>query len=116
MLRSLLKSKIHKAKVTGTNIDYVGSITIDKKLMDACGLMVHEKVLVSDITNGSRFETYVIEGQEGAVEVNGAAVKLVKSGDRIIVMAFGLYDEKEAKTQKPKIIVVDERNRILEGC
>lgn len=111
-MRSLLKSKIHNARVTGTRIDYVGSITIDKRLVDASGLMHWEKVLVSDITNGARFETYVLEGEEGVVEVNGAAAKLVKGGDRIIVMAFGLFDEKEAKEHKPKIAVVDERNKV----
>jgi aspartate 1-decarboxylase len=109
---SLLKSKIHKARVTATRADYVGSITVDKSLMDASGLRVWEKVLVSDITNGARFETYVLEGSAGVIEVNGAAAKLVETGDRIIVMAFGLFEPNEAKKHKPKIVVVDERNSI----
>jgi aspartate 1-decarboxylase len=109
---SLLKSKIHKARVTATRVDYVGSITLDKSLMEASGICLWEKVLVSDITNGARFETYAIEGGEGAVEVNGAAAKLVETDDRIIVMAFGLFEPKEAKKHKPKIVVVDEKNQI----
>jgi aspartate 1-decarboxylase len=109
---TLLKSKIHKAQVTATRVDYVGSITIDKKLMDACGIILWEKVLVSDITNGARFETYVLEGTGGLIEVNGAAAKLVKKGDRIIVMAFGIFDEEEALRHKPKIVVVDGKNQI----
>jgi aspartate 1-decarboxylase len=107
-----LKSKIHDATVTGTNLDYVGSITIDRKLVDAAGLCVNEKVLVSNLTNGSRFETYVMGGGDGIVEVNGAAAKLTEKGDRIIIMAFGLYDGREVREHKPKIITVDERNRI----
>ncbi|MFH1054499.1 MAG: aspartate 1-decarboxylase [Candidatus Altiarchaeota archaeon] len=112
MMRTLLKSKIHNATVTGTNTDYVGSITIDKKLIKECGLCVHEKVLVSDLTNGSRFETYVVEGGDGVVEVNGAASKLVKKGDRVIIMAFGVFEEKEVKGHKPRIIVVGKNNRV----
>jgi aspartate 1-decarboxylase len=112
MLRSILKSKIHGATVTGRIVDYVGSITIDKKLVDASGLVLYEKVLVSDITNGARFETYVLEGKEGVVEVNGAAAKLVKKGDKIIIMAFGLFGEEEYKGHAPKIVVVDGKNKV----
>jgi aspartate 1-decarboxylase len=112
MLRSLLKSKIHGAVVTGCRVDYVGSITIDRKLMDASGLLQYEKVLVSDITNAARFETYVIEGGNGVIEVNGAAAKLVKEGDKLIIMAFGLFEENDAKVHKPRIISVDGNNRV----
>jgi len=112
VLRNLLKSKIHGAKVTGCKLDYVGSITVDRTLVKAAGLRVYEKVLVSDITNGARFETYVLLGGPGAIEVNGAAAKLVKKGDMVIIMAFGLFDEKEAGRHKPKIVVVDGENRI----
>ena len=112
MLLSLLKSKIHNATVTGVRVDYVGSITIDKTLIGAAGLRVWEKVLVANITNGERFETYVIEGNTGVVEVNGAAAKLAAIGDKVIVMAFGLFDEKEGKEHKPNILVVDDKNRI----
>jgi aspartate 1-decarboxylase len=110
MLRSLLKSKIHGAKVTGRNLEYVGSITIDRSLIEASGLMAHEKVLVSDMANGSRFETYVIEGGPGEIAVNGAAAKLVRKGDRLIIMAFGLYAEGEAS--EPRIVSVDGGNRV----
>jgi len=115
MLRSLLKSKIHGAKVTGTRVDYVGSITIDRQLIEESGLMVWEKVLVSDITNGARFETYVVEGGAGVVEVNGAAAKLVEEGDRLIIMAFGLFSGEEAEKHRPTVVVVDEENRITGG-
>ena len=109
---NLLKSKIHDAAVTGVNLDYVGSITVDKRLIDAVGLREYEKVLVSNITNGSRFETYVIGGGDGVVEVNGAAAKLTEKGDRVIIMSFGLCSEEEAVGHKPKIVVVDGGNRV----
>ena len=113
MIRSLLKSKIHDARVTATKIDYVGSITLDKKLIDAAGLCVFEKVLVADISNGNRFETYIIEGGEGEVELNGAAAKLTSVGDKLIIMAFGLVDEKEIAGHEPIIISLNENNEIL---
>ncbi|MBD3388583.1 MAG: aspartate 1-decarboxylase [Candidatus Altiarchaeales archaeon] len=112
MRLNLLKSKIHKARVTGASEDYVGSITLDRRLMDAAGIRAHEKVLVADITNGNRFETYAIEGGEGVIEVNGAAAKLADTGDSVIVMAFGQYSEEEAKAHKPMIVQVDEENRV----
>jgi aspartate 1-decarboxylase len=112
MLLTLLKSKIHGATVTGTNLEYTGSITIDKRLLAASGLCANEKVLVSDMTNGNRFETYVIEGGAQAVEVNGAAAKLVNVGDRIIVMAFGLFQQMESREHRPRIISVDSRNKV----
>ena len=111
-MRSLLKSKIHGATVTATRVDYVGSITIDRKLIEACGLSLYEKVLVSNVTNGNRFETYVIEGADGVVELNGAAAKLASVGDKVIVMAFGLFDEREVGKHKPRIAVVDARNKV----
>ena len=112
---TLLKSKIHGATVTGRKADYVGSITIDRKLIEAAGLVVWEKVLVSDMNNGSRFETYVMEGGDGVVEVNGAAARLVKKGDRVIVMAFGLYGGEEAGEHKPVVVVVDGGNSVKPG-
>lgn len=114
MLREILKSKIHKARVTGKNLDYVGSITIDEALMDAAGLIHYEKVLVSNIRNGERFDTYVIPGKKnsGVVEVNGAAAHLAEEGDELIIMGFASLNEKEAEKHKPKIIVVDGENRI----
>lgn len=107
-----MKSKIHGATVTGTNLEYAGSITVDGRLIEAAGLAVHEKVLVSNLTNGNRFETYVIGGGDGEIEVNGAAAKLTREGDRIIIMAFGLYSEGEARKHKPNVVVVDGENNI----
>ncbi len=109
MFEIFLKSKIHRATVTGTNPDYTGSITLDRKLMDAAGIREHEKVLVCDINNGNRFETYAIAG-DGVVEVNGAAAKLAEVGDRVIVMSFCICGEGEE--QQPTVVVVDEENMI----
>jgi aspartate 1-decarboxylase len=114
MKLSVLKSKIHNAVVSSTNVDYAGSITIDRRLVEAAGLVEYEKVLVSNLSNGSRFETYVIAGsREGFIEVNGAAAKMSEPGDRIIVMGFALLDEEEAKDFKPRIVVVDGENRVI---
>lgn len=111
-LLTLLKSKIHKARVTGCNPDYAGSITIDEKLIDAAGLLEYEQVLVGDISNGNRFTTYVIKGGPGVIEVNGAAAKLVKKGDTLIIMSFIQLDEDKIKKHKPKIVVVDKNNQV----
>jgi aspartate 1-decarboxylase len=115
MQRHMLKSKIHRATVTGCNLHYAGSITIDTELMREADLLPHELVHVLDIENGNRFETYVIEGSEGAGEVcvNGAAARLVQSGDRVIVVAYGIYSEQEARLHEPRVVHVDEDNRIL---
>ncbi len=110
---SLLNSKIHSATVTGCRTDYVGSISLDTRLITGCGLNLNEKVLVANIDNGARLETYVIEGGAGVVELNGAAAKLAKEGDKVIIMSFGLFTEDEAKNHKPKIVFVDARNNIL---
>jgi len=110
-MRSLLRGKIHRATVTETDIDYVGSITIDSALMEEVDIWPGERVLVSDLENGNRFETYVVEGEPGSgiVGVNGAAARLVKVGDRVIIMAFELTDE----PIDPRIILVDDHNRFL---
>ncbi len=114
MMISILKSKIHNARVTSANLEYVGSITIDKRLVEAVGLYEYEKVLVSNLTNGSRFETYVILGQdEGKIQVNGAAAKITAEGDRIIIMSFRLLEETDVGKYKPVIIIVDEDNKIV---
>lgn len=113
MLISLLRSKLHKAAVTGTSVDYVGSITIDSELLEQAGMHVHEKVLVANINNGHRLWTYAIEGEPGQIELNGAAAKLADVGDRIIIMSFGLIDEKAAKDHEPKVIMLDEKNRVI---
>ncbi|TQO23419.1 L-aspartate 1-decarboxylase [Paramicrobacterium agarici] len=114
MLRTVLTSKIHRATVTAADLDYVGSITIDSELMDAAGLVDGEKVAVLDITNGARLETYVITGRAGAgdIEINGAAAHLVDPGDLVIVVAYGLVDETELQSHRPRIVHVDELNRI----
>ena len=107
----MLKSKIHRATVTEANIDYVGSITIDKKLMDLADLWEYEKVLVVDVTNGARLETYVIEGKEnsGVICMNGAAAHLIKKGDMAIVLAFAQTENKI----KPKNVLVNEKNEFI---
>jgi aspartate 1-decarboxylase len=113
----ILKSKIHRATVTGAELNYVGSITVDIALMDAAGLQEYEKVHVFNINNGTRAETYVIHGarNKGEIIMNGALARLAQIGDRVIIVAFGFMDETETTTHKPKIIVVDERNRILQN-
>jgi len=111
----MLKSKIHRATVTDCNLHYAGSITIDTELMREADLLPHEQVHVLDIDNGSRFETYVIEGRYGAREmcVNGAAARLVQPGDRVIVVSYGGYSETELASHEPCVVHVDEDNRIL---
>jgi len=115
MLLEILKSKIHNAKVSERNLNYVGSIKIDAALVSAAGMLEHEKVLISNLSNGQRFETYVILGKwgSGIVEVNGAAARITKKGDKIIIMSFALMTEEEAKKHKPKIVIMDERNKII---
>jgi aspartate 1-decarboxylase len=114
MFLKMLRSKIHRAVVTQADIDYVGSITIDPDLFEAVGILPHEEVLVADLNNGARFETYVIPGPKGSgvICINGAAAKLVEVGDRIIIMAFAYATPEEAKKLRPSIVLVDEKNRI----
>jgi len=111
---TLLKGKIHGATVTGANVEYTGSIKIDAALLEAAGIVAHEKVLVGDLTNGARFETYVIEDERGSgvVEVNGAAAHLAREGDKVIIIAFAQLTEDEARAWKPKVVFVDEENKI----
>jgi aspartate 1-decarboxylase len=115
MQRHMLKSKIHRATVTDCNLHYAGSITIDTELMREADLLPHELVHVLDVDNGSRFETYVIEGAEGSREVcvNGAAARLVQPGDRVIVVSYGVYAEQELGLHEPRVVHVDEDNRVL---
>lgn len=116
MLRTLLTSKIHRATVTHADLHYVGSLTLDPDLMDAAGLMPNEQVHVVDINNGSRLETYVIAGERGSgvVKINGAAARLVSTGDIVIVIAYGMLSEQEAAEHEPRVVFVDERNRVVE--
>jgi aspartate 1-decarboxylase len=114
MLRTMCKSKIHRATVTGADLNYIGSITIDTELMEAADLREYEQVQVVDIDNGARLETYVIPGERGSGEVclNGAAARLVQPGDRVIVISYGQYSEAELEQYRPVFIFVDEQNRI----
>jgi aspartate 1-decarboxylase len=113
-MRTMLKSKIHRAHVTGADLDYEGSITLDPILIEAADLLPFELVHVLDITNGARLETYVIEGEKGSGEVviNGAAAHLIHKGDLVIVLGYASVNEEEAPHYLPKLIYVDEENRI----
>jgi aspartate 1-decarboxylase len=114
MLRTMCKSKIHRATVTGADLNYIGSITIDPELMEAADLLEFEQVSVVNVNNGARFETYVIPGERGRGEIclNGAAARLVHPGDRVIVISYGQYYEAEMESYRPRFIFVDEQNRI----
>jgi len=114
MFREVLRGKIHGAVVTEANVDYTGSITIDEVLLSAAGIAPYEKVVVGDLENGSRFVTYAIAGERdsGVVCVNGAAAHLVGVGDRLIILAFGFIKDHEVGDVKPKIVFVNEKNRI----
>jgi aspartate 1-decarboxylase len=111
MNRIMMKSKIHRATITGADLNYVGSITLDPRLMELADLMEHEQVHVLDIDNGARFETYVIRGGPGDVIVNGAAARLVHSGDKVIVISYAHYNEAELEAYEPLVVHVDEENR-----
>ncbi|KJS23663.1 MAG: hypothetical protein VR72_00125 [Clostridiaceae bacterium BRH_c20a] len=110
----MFKGKIHKARVTEANLNYVGSITVDQDLLDAAGILPNEKVQVVNNNNGARLETYTIPGERGSgvVCLNGAAARLVHPGDIVIIISYTWLDEKEARQHKPKVILVDENNKI----
>ncbi|MCU0354038.1 MAG: aspartate 1-decarboxylase [Cytophagales bacterium] len=114
MLINILKSKIHRAKVTEANLNYVGSITIDEDLLDAANMIENEKVLIVNNNNGERFETYIIKGERGsgAICLNGAAARKVQVGDILIIISFASMDFEEAKSFKPWLVFPDENNRI----
>ena len=112
MLITVLKSKIHMATITGTLLNYQGSIAVDPKLLKAAGLIPGEKVHVLNFNNGQRFETYTISGKTGEISLRGPAAKLGKKGDRVIILAYGLIEEKPAAKFKAKIILVDKKNKI----
>lgn len=116
MRRTMCKSKIHRATVTDANLAYEGSITLDPVLMQAADVRQYEQVHVVDIDNGARFETYVIRGVEnsGDVVLNGAAARLVQPGDRVIIMSYAEYDDAELADFEPKLVFVDDANRIRE--
>jgi len=116
MQLSMLKGKIHRATVTQADLNYVGSITVDKELLDAAGILQYEKVHIVDINNGSRFETYTINGEPGSgiICLNGAAARCVQTGDKIIIMAYCTLDEKEAENHEPKVVFIGEDNKIID--
>lgn len=116
MMRKMMRAKIHRATVTQADIDYEGSITIDRDLLDATDLLPNEAVCVWNVTNGNRFETYAVEGPAGSgvICVNGAAAHLVDPGDLVIIAAFAWMDEEAARVFQPKVVFVDEQNRIRE--
>ncbi|MFW6151165.1 MAG: aspartate 1-decarboxylase [Chloroflexota bacterium] len=113
-MRTMLKSKIHRARVTEVNLEYEGSITIDRTLMEASDLLPNEKVDVLNLNNGSRFSTYVIEGEaeSGVIGINGAAARLAAKGDQVLILAYALVDEGEARGLEPSIVHVDGANRV----
>lgn len=114
MYITLMKSKIHRAKVTDANLNYVGSVTIDEDLMDASGIMENERVQIVNNNNGKRFETYVIRGGRGSgtICLNGAAARLAHPGDTVIIMAYGIFDREEAAGFKPRIVILNAENGI----
>lgn len=116
MLLNMLKGKIHCATVTQADLNYMGSITIDEALMDAAGILANERVQVVDNNNGARLETYVIPGERGSgvICLNGAAARCVQPGDIVIIMAYALMDEKEARGFVPTVVMVDGKNQVRE--
>ena len=114
MRRTMMKSKLHRATVTVADLDYVGSITIDRDLMDAADLLPGERVQVLDVTNGARLETYVIEGERGsgAIGINGAAAHLVHAGDLVLIVSYAELEDSEARAWKSTVVLLDADNRI----
>ena len=115
MMRIMMKSKIHRATVTQADLNYVGSVTIDEDLLDAAHLLEGEQVAIVDNTNGARIETYVIPGPRGSgvIGINGAAAHLVHPGDMVIIMSYAILDDAEARTLKPHVVHVDEKNMVV---
>ena len=115
MRRTMCKSKIHRGVLTGADLHYEGSLTVDRDLMDAADLLAFEKVQVVNVNNGARLETYVIEGERGSgtIQLNGAAARLGVPGDLVIVISYAEFEEAELDSFEPKVVFVDERNRII---
>jgi len=116
MRRRMMKSKIHRATVTDANLHYVGSITVDRDLMDLADLLEYEQVAVVDIDNGARLETYVIEGERGSGSIclNGAAARLVSPGDRVIIISYAEYEAAELEDHRPTVVHVDRANQPID--
>ncbi len=113
MIRTMLKSKIHRARVTGANLEYEGSIAIDTSLCNLADLKLYEKVDIYNISTGARFSTYVIPGEDGEICLNGAAARLVQKNDLVIIASYSGYNEDELAGYKPKVILVDSENHAL---
>lgn len=115
MNRFMCKSKVHRATITQAELHYEGSLTLDAELMDEAGLIPYEKIQVVNINNGKRFETYIIEGERhsGTICLNGAAARLGMVGDRVILIAYGIFSDQELENFKPKVVFVDEHNKIV---
>ncbi|MBL8990174.1 MAG: aspartate 1-decarboxylase [Phycisphaerae bacterium] len=116
MLRQVLHSKIHMARVTEARPDYIGSITIDADLLEACGMRVNDAVSVANCRNGERFETYIFRGKpgSGAIEVNGAAAHLVRPGDKLIIMHYAWMSDEEYRQNRPRVLIMGDGNRVAE--
>jgi aspartate 1-decarboxylase len=116
MFRTMMNAKIHRARVTEANLNYVGSITIDTDILDAVGMVANEKVQIVNNNNGARFETYIIPGKRGSgvVCLNGAAARLVHEGDVVIIISYALVPEEKVPSHQPKVALMDENNRIVE--
>jgi aspartate 1-decarboxylase len=117
MRRMLLKSKIHRARVTDADLNYEGSVTIDQSLLELANIVQYEQVDVYNITNGARLTTYAIPGppNSGTICINGAAAHLVRPGDLVIIASYAEFDEQELKTHRPRVLLVDEANRVVAG-
>lgn len=117
MFRIMYKSKIHEARVTETQLEYEGSTTIDEKLMEAANIMPGERLEIFNLNNGARFSTYAIKGEKGSgvICLNGAAARLAEVGDKVIIISYAVVTEEEARTLKPKTILVDEQNQLIKG-
>ena len=114
MNRTMLKSKIHRCRITGSDLNYVGSISLDPELMEQADILEWEQVAILDVDNGARFETYAILGEPGEVCLNGAAARLVQPGDRIIVITYGEYEDAELECYEPTVVHVDTANRAVD--
>lgn len=116
MFRTMMKGKIHRARVTEANLNYVGSITIDEDILDAVDMLPNEKVQIVNNNNGARFETYIIPGERGSgtVCLNGAAARLVQEGDVVIILTYAMMSEEEVREHKPKVAIMNENNEIVE--
>ena len=116
MTIEMLQAKIHRATITDANLDYIGSVTIDPVLLEASGLLVGQRVEIVNINNGERFATYIIKGEQGSGDmcINGAAARKVQVGDLIIVIAYATYSQEELKEYKPKVVMVDKKNKVTQ--